>query len=249
MTFAIEEAIEKFLPKRKHEIAAHIGRWLEEVFCDLVATYLIGPAYVLAFAEFVRLDYGLASRRRLQFGNNHPPDAFRLHLQMQELVGDGWKKNLFDWVRWPDITEAASDNIEGFAAPPMYSDLKDDDWVKIRSIMCDKNRLGAICASAKAETAGREKPSDLCAKSGDWDHVSRCLSHAIVPSASADGSSVTHPIVILNAGLAFWLQSINDLKIEGRDPEKTKDRAFLEQRVETWATKAVEDWLITSNLA
>lgn len=79
------------------------------------------------------------------------------------------------------------------------------------------------------------------------------LAHAIVPSVALggdDGHSIilVHPVATLNAGILFWLGGMDELyrHVDKKEYEPTRipDRARLEERVELWVAKAIEDWLL-----
>ena len=54
------------------------------------------------------------------------------------------------------------------------------------------------------------------------------------------------PESIINAGYLFYLDSMSELfnVASGFDRQKLEDRVRLHERVETWALKGIEDWLL-----
>jgi len=65
-----------------------LGGWLEELLCDHLATQVVGPAFLFAFAAFVLpLSYG-------EPGVVHPPTSLRVRLILDHLAHLGWTEHL-----------------------------------------------------------------------------------------------------------------------------------------------------------
>jgi len=72
-----------------------IASWSEEIFCDLFAVRMAGPAYAFAYIELfdlMRIVYSRpsATTDELEFSHSHPADAFRLSQHVALLRTLGW---------------------------------------------------------------------------------------------------------------------------------------------------------------
>ncbi len=69
-------------------------RWAEEIFCDLFAVRLLGPAYTFAYIELLNLMGVTDPKRVVNFSESHPADACRIREHLSRLQRDGWSEVL-----------------------------------------------------------------------------------------------------------------------------------------------------------
>jgi hypothetical protein len=72
------------------KIAARLSAWVEEVVCDAIAAYILGPTYLYSFMAIVGTsDLDVA-------GEEHPATRQRIRLILKQLDDLGWKDLLAD---------------------------------------------------------------------------------------------------------------------------------------------------------
>jgi hypothetical protein len=141
--------------------------WAEEIYCDIVAIRIIGPAYFTSLASFAMLEtlvigLGVSS-------NSHPPFAMRLallfsyldknELKIQTIMPDGKNDTIHSFIY--KMTENINSNLKNvnntIGAEPSISDLmlfykfirneliKDDKYLKnidpIFNLVDDLNKM------------------------------------------------------------------------------------------------------------
>jgi len=119
-------------------------------------------------------------------------------------------------------------------------------WTMLIERFCKPKIIESIHATVDSLLEDRENPLKLYAQYAEG--IQECLEHGIVPSnQQTDG--MPHPVAIINGGTLFLLSKMDELyeAVPGRSEKKIGDRAFLENRVEMWCLKAIEDWLIRSD--
>lgn len=67
-----------------------LQNWVQEVFCDLFAVRLIGPAFTFASVELFGLLGLMGSTAQIQFRSSHPAQACRFSEHLRQLQADGW---------------------------------------------------------------------------------------------------------------------------------------------------------------
>ncbi|MBI4557004.1 MAG: hypothetical protein HY706_05415 [Candidatus Hydrogenedentes bacterium] len=80
-----------------------LNSWLQEIFCDFVSLYLLGPAYLAAFIDFMLV---VSSEGLLEEASeSHPPPALRIHLMSRSLelqdIESRFELPLFG--KWQDV--------------------------------------------------------------------------------------------------------------------------------------------------
>lgn len=217
--------------------------WMEELFADLVAAKLLGPAYSFAYMELNRL---LPSEQIRTFNIDHPCDALRFREQYRALLKDKWNKNENDEPRerWDQLREISTIN-ENEYLPPDVSDIQMlQVWKGLMRFLCEKKIIEQVHDLANESIEGRNNPRDLYRR--DAKIVKQCLEHGIVPSVGKNYNDMPHPTSIINGAMFYWLSGMDKLYqvVTSFSENKIKDRDELEQRVEMWCIKAIEDWLI-----
>lgn len=225
--------------------------WMEELFADIVAVKLLGPAYTLAYIKLLQLAYNLSKEEIRSFEVDHPADALRIREQFEILKKDCWKQYLYPTL-WTQLEEIAKIKQKDYLPPKKDDPSEKEDpkmqkvWRKLIEFLCSQEQIDNIHKLANKWVEDRYLPLDLYAKS--YEGIRECLEHGIVPSAN----NTPHPIAIINEVVFFLLSGMDELyKIIANkqkiDRGKPSGRALLEQRVEMWSMKAIEDWIIINN--
>ncbi|MBN2594344.1 MAG: hypothetical protein JXA81_12620 [Sedimentisphaerales bacterium] len=240
---------EDFFEQYKEWAGKKVGIWMEELFADIVAVRLLGPAYTLAYLKLLQLVYELNEKeiRIRTFEIDHPADALRIREQVKILEDDGWQDYL-EQQQWNELKKIAAIKENDYL-PPSNDQYMEEVWKTLMGFICSPAQIEKIHQLANEKLADREPPIDLYKES--YEEIRECLEHGIVPSASRKKNHVPHPTSIINGAIIFLLSGMENLyKIvdkEKIDKYKPKDRALLEKRVEMWCMKAIEDWLMTRN--
>jgi hypothetical protein len=228
-----------------------VEQLMEELFADLIAVKLVGLAYTLSYMELLRLA-DLFQEESRAFYIDHPADALRFREQLKVLNDDGWDEYGGDLPHWEQMTNVANTGVDESLSPSEYyavpSDYRDDEgmsqfWRILIDHVCSPERITSIHNKVDALVAERDNPFDFYREYRDG--VEKCLAHGIVPSRE-QGGSMPHPLAIINGGVIFLLSKMDDLHgtVQGGPKEFIDKRAFLEDRVEMWCLKAIEDWLV-----
>src|SRR5271157_4183381 len=85
--------------------------WTEEIFCDFVAIWMVGPCFSLAYIELLDLSVGLypssqpskAYAKSPLFTDSHPARLFRLREHHRALKALGW---------WPEVAQYRSHYVK-----------------------------------------------------------------------------------------------------------------------------------------
>lgn len=209
----------------------------------------MGPAYTLAYLELVHLMTDSSKTQIKTFGIFHPADALRLREQVKTLESDGWEKHI-DTEQWDRLKEIAAINEDEYRTPNEDKDDEDERdmkkvWTDLITFLCQPNRIKKMHDKADILLKDRQLPCEHYATFKK--RILQCLEHGIVPSAGNAGEKIPHPTAIMNGAVFFLISGMKELfKITKNIHENVAgDHALLEQRVEMWCMKAIEDWLIT----
>ena len=69
------DVIPENLPPKNKKI---LSNWVEEIYADLIATKILGPAYLASFSSFVLLLSGIEGNER--YSSTHPSNVLRINL-------------------------------------------------------------------------------------------------------------------------------------------------------------------------
>lgn len=219
--------------------------WWEELFCDLIAVRLVGPAFTHAFIEIRdvvnyidhRGVFGMdRGRLALDFGRTHPSHMFRIKQQGTLLAKLGW---------WKEIKNGKSHYI---TLIDNAMQLKDDIFsatefefgsyfVKAFLSMVDE-------LHSKVEEAIGELSTGVDDFKKYRQRVTDSLLNCTVPTTfEADGKRHPSMVVIINAAYDVYLNSLDKLlnRIDKQNPSVIQDRAYWSRQLEAWANKAIED--------
>lgn len=221
-----------------------LQNWVQEVFCDLFAIRLIGPAFTFASVELFGLLGLMGNTRQVRFSDSHPAQACRFSEHLRQLQADGW------WDLVKDIPAEQPQLVSTIANRPFTEyqlDLDGDLGADCGLIPAFLDLLPAIRDSVRSLTDGARGKSDDFRRYRD--HIDRCLAHGVVPSAPTDFDNVAvpDPIAVINAAFCFYLSALpklmGNLK-EQQDPRNLEHRSKWTRRLEMWTMKAIEDFQI-----
>lgn len=241
-------------PFARGQLPGVLQDWAEETFCDLFGVHLIGPSFVFASIEFFDLGKLLAADGsideraaipQLKFEPSHPARLFRLWRQTALLESLGWWDVIGNspshYVR---ILEGCR-NLRG--SEFSYETIPDPQGrmavdAFLSTIECIETEVATVTKALK-DDKGRANEinefEELCGPVCDY------LRDAIVPSTLCTDKGFRSPsaVVLLNAAHLFYLSGIGDLisKSDKPDSSNLEQRDVWMERVEDWATKALED--------
>jgi hypothetical protein len=220
--------------------------WTEEIFCDLFAICLIGPAYSFALIELTGATL-LADLPDTvvdmfhSFTEYHPADIARFHLHLTLHKKLGW---------WPEIekisspyvdvlrvseTKSANVRIETTTIPERVGDERFLQCFWQISAWLVKFVPRQVTFASELITAYRDQSDRIC----------ESFRQAVVPSTVVIRGRRVHPdpVVLIDAAFRFYLEGIPKLidNIEEGDPTKVESRSWSAERLEMWALKAIED--------
>jgi hypothetical protein len=231
-------------PKSDQFFTRMLENWAFEIFCDLFAIRLIGPAFTFASVEMFGLVGVLAGDTPERFVQSHPAPACRFQQQLAMLKDDGW---------WQSVALLDSDRrvqIERLAEVP-----KDRYWLSLDGKRAQRTDilaafdtlLGTVWKCVREVT---NDPSDArqCFADESAD-VQACLAEGVVPSRlfSARPLSLAMPVAIINAAFCFYLsEQLPSLitALADQDATDLEHRSYWIKRLEMWTVKAIEDFFL-----
>jgi len=234
--------------------------WVEEVFADILAIRVLGPAFHLAYLELQQVlpvavasdtDIGAHVGAENGFSETHPADNFRFRLHAKWLRKCGWcemvEKHASEVHAYLEKCEKLK--INGFAinCPLPIPELSDKKDVIHKWMLDQVERLAETvetCVSEKLENM--PNPCDDYKRSAK--HVMTSLEHGVVPSTvrTLEGDKIhPSPTTLLNAGFFFFLGGMKGLLDRVRsDTDSIDRRLHYEKRLNEWLAKAIDDWQV-----
>jgi len=223
-----------------------LQNWAQEVFCDLFAIRLIGPAFTFASVELFGL-LGLMGNttRQVKFSDSHPAQACRFSEHLRQLQADDW----WDLVKdIPAEHPQLVSNLANRSHTDYQLDLDGGPGADFGLIPAFLDLLPAIRESVRGLTDGVQGKADDFQRFRD--HIGKCLEHGVVPSAplqmDSDNVTVPDPIAVINAAFCFYLSALPKLmgNLEDQDPKNLEHRSKWALRLEMWTMKAIEDFQV-----
>jgi hypothetical protein len=215
-----------------------VENWTQEIFCDLFAIKLIGPAFSLSFIEMLGMLGYLSRSSSIRFNPTHPAPAFRLAEHLRSLSDDGW------WEAIHDTNCEQKRTLAKLAAIPSssYRFYIDEKKPGLQAFVI--NFLETVAPAIRSLVSEVTRNASCSASQFSTDRViiNKCLVAGVVPH-NPGGSALT-PVSIINSSLLFYLTSIAELI---RHFEKSNERVTVEiyskwmKRVEAWTIKAIDD--------
>ncbi len=218
----------------------HLLSWSEEIYCDLFALSVVGPAYSFASIDLFSLLVLLEQPRSLEFKRYHPAEACRFNEQLQYLTEHGWWDGV-QHVETPHISL-----IESLAAKPE----EDYTYPMAENAAVGQRLLKAFLLVRPQIKLLLEDTAPLAERGladfREWqEDIKKYLRHGVVPSSVSRSGQTFYPspVAIINTSICFYLGSLVELlgRIRGYDPNNVGNRSEVGAKVEMWAMKALED--------
>jgi hypothetical protein len=223
-----------------------IGSWTEEIFCDLFAISLIGPASSFAFSQLVGASMLIGRPPGepadfYSFESDHPAEVSRFYYHRKVLERLGWWEVIKDWSSPPvEVLRICSDSTSLFAV---------EVGGALRTVPQD--RL-LFCFDEVCDWLVKYVPSKVKRRTDEVADfkvqapiIADYLRRAIVPSTVMIGKDAVYPspVVLINAGYRFLLEELSLLleNIEDESPNSIESRSKFSARLELWLLKALED--------
>jgi hypothetical protein len=215
--------------------------WTEEIFCDLFAIWVVGPAYSLAYIELfdlLKMIYAgpAVGKEELEFSVSHPADAFRISEHIHLLTHLNWSSQLASFnTHYTRVFEEVQ---------------KPSAYVFVAAHQCAGRTLEAFRIFAhriRDVVVSLLDPLDSGVADFATYHtaVAEHLHRGIVPSTVfCNGLRVNpKPITILNTAYKLSLESLDTLILSAweQDPTSVAVRAEWLRRLEQWTMKAFVD--------
>ncbi len=217
-----------------------LENWTQEIFCDLFALSLLGPAFSFALVEMLGMLGFLSTGDCVRFNPTHPASACRFaeHVNLLRSGGnDSWMEAI------ADIQPEQKKLVERMAAipPSRYKFYIDDKRLGPRSLVdaflneivpAIRKLVSKITASATPAVTRFKRIRNT---------VEESLSVGVVPSTAPGPPD---PVSIINAAFCFYLTSLPKVIKEFEDPTAETDVAIYSRwtkRTEMWTMKAIED--------
>jgi hypothetical protein len=215
-----------------------VESWTQEIFCDLFAIRLIGPAFSFALVEILGMLGFLSPKARVKFDQEHPASACRVKEHVSLLREDSW------WGTIADIESEQKRLLESLASVPrseytFYADEEkpgrkglmnaflDSIIPAIRTLVCEITKEPTQAVSRFVKSRSR---------------IEDCLSAGVVPHEK--NSSNPDPVAIINSAFCFYLTSLPELVKEYEKPEdqdNVEKHSLYTGLLEKWTMKAIED--------
>jgi hypothetical protein len=238
-------ASDKFL-EALSQIRGLLNLWVEEIFCDLFAISLIGPAFPFAFAEMTSAQLIIDEHRTkvkqfYEFGLSHPADVARFYLHKRHLQELGW----WDHIKgWKTNSVVLLEHCSQVFNETTLSNKITSDVDKLLKLQCFWDACDWLLRFVKRKVPTSSK--EIKQLVDHYDVISDYLARAIIPSTIITKFGPVHPapIVLINAAFRFVLEDFDKLleKIDKASLDSVKDRSWYTERLELWVLKALEDY-------
>jgi hypothetical protein len=239
---SLSSALRKSPDPKLRAVAENIVEsWTQEIFCDLFAIRLVGPAFSFALVEILGMLDFLSSEARVKFDEEHPASAFRFAQHVSMLREDSW------WGAIADIEPEQKKLLESLANIPRsdYTFYVDEDTPGPKSLMhafLDKIVPAIrtlVCHITTNPTQAVKRFSE------SRPSIEDCLRAGVVPHVKP--SAACDPVSVINAAFCFYLTSLPKLLKKFEAPEAQNDvdkHSLWTERLEKWTMKAIEDSLM-----
>lgn len=215
-----------------------IENWTQEIFCDLFAIRLMGPAFSFALVEILGMLGFLSPKDLVKFNLTHPASARRFAEHINLLKEDSWLKAIEKFE--PEQKKL----IERLAKIPRssYRFYADDQTRGPRSLV-DTFLDSVVPAIRKLVRKITMDPTSAVKRFElDRRSIEDCLKVGVVPHSNT--SRQPDPVSIVNCAFCFYLTSLPDVIEQFEGPNAKNDLSFRSlwtRRLEMWTMKAIED--------
>lgn len=208
--------------------------WTQEIFCDLLALRLVGPAFSFAFVEILNLVASQSPEAMLKFSLEHPAPACRFAEHVELLGSNDWwnvisdiqpeQKRLIEKLAQVDkINYGVYEGVPNSLIPPFVDLIVP----AIRKLVAQLAPGGEI----PAQTFKKERKD-----------IESCLSVGVVPQGRM--GRPLDPVSVINAAFAFYLTTLPKVaaRFEGASAESNvKTQSKWIKKLEDWTMKAIEN--------
>ncbi len=241
---AIVRSLNKAFRKRSLDpetfaVAAKIlGNWIQEIFCDLFAIRLVGPAFSFAFVEMLGMLGFLSEKATVIFNPTHPATACRFAEHVRMLQNDSW------WNAIANIDAGQKKLLERLSNLPQsgykfYWDESTPGPQSLVQVFLD------VVVPAIRKLVRQVTPENVTAVrrfEKARGSIEDCLGVGVVPHPTS--SSPLDPVSIINSAFCFYLTALPEVvkRFEGADAENdVAIHSLWTKRLEMWTMKAIED--------
>lgn len=233
----------------KNYVSSLMLRWADEIFADVLAIRVLGPAFHFALREIEQIiPTGLGS----DFSETHPADDYRFRIHATWLINDEWEDFLKNKDNLPEFFEELEKckdyKIDRFSVgcrAPSYLEAIEAELNKWMLGQFDE-MVGKIEEGvSKILGSNFEKPVYDFMENNAL--VTSYLEHGVVPSTlyKDEIKRHPHPITVLNSGYFFYLKGMTPLLERVITNLNSIDkRITYEKLLNSWLGKAIEDWQI-----
>lgn len=222
-------------PELRTLLEEMVESWTQEIFCDLFALRLVGPAFSFALVEILSMLNSLSRETTVTFDQEHPAPACRFAEHVELLSKDEW------WDALSHISPDQKRLIERLAAVPRtdYRVTDDEYWPeRILSPFLDTvipaiRELVRLVAPEAIPAAKRFRDERII--------IEECLEVGVVPHSTA---RPLDPVSIVNSAFCFYLSSFPNIVTNFEGPSAENDveiRSRWTKKLEDWTMKAIED--------
>jgi hypothetical protein len=234
---ATNHCLEKFpelqeYPESRALAEEMVESWTQEIFCDLFALRLVGPAFTFALVEILAMLNSLSPETTVTFDQEHPAPACRFAEHVKLLRDDGW---------WDAISHIAPEQkklVEKLAASHTANYKVDDGPACLLAPFLD-TIIPTIRELVRQVTP---KGTAMALRYGDERRIiEECLGAGVVPHNPPKALS---PVSIINSAFCFYLTSFPSIVAEFEGPKAENDvetRSKWTKKLEDWTMKAIED--------
>ena len=213
-----------------------IESWTQEIFCDLFALRLVGPAFSFALVEILAMLGSLSPEATVTFTQEHPSPACRFAEHVELLRRDEW---------WRAISYIKPDQktlLEKLANIPSrkYAVYSDHDGGP-KGLLTPFLSVVIPAIRELVRKVTRES-APLAKRFGEErEIIEECLRVGVVPHANKGALS---PVSIINSAFAFYLSSFPSIITQFEGAGAANDvriRSKWTKKLEDWTMKAIED--------
>ena len=231
-----------------------LSRWSDEIYADVFAIRILGPAFHLAFVELEQILHTTESADiNKRFSVTHPADDYRFKMHAKWLFKEEWEEVIKDRVPWVfeqlkkcQKLELENDDFYISCKPPLKDNELNPDI--FHQWMFNEFKKITIKIESDISTLLNcyDRPIDdfnFCD-----ERVTSCLRHGVVPSTIYNEQGQGYhpsPTTILNSGFFFYLQGMDGLlSIVNNSESDIDNKVNFGKRLNEWLAKAIEDWQI-----
>lgn len=240
-----DQSLMKFpvLKNRQDRLLAEkiIESWTQEIFCDLFALRLVGPAFSFSLVEILGLLGSHSRELMVTFNEEHPAPACRFAEHVKLLRKDTW------WDAIAHIQPEQKRLIQELAEIPST------DYKAYAGESGPKGLMAAFVGSIipKIENLVRHATPEAKPAAERFGSARRtieeCLSVGVVPHSNS--STPPDPVSIINSAFCFYLTALPKIvtKFEGAAAKNNVEiRSKWTKKLEDWTMKAIEDSQVRS---